>query len=278
VTYTDGTTTTITQSLSDWFTPQGYTGESVVSAMPYRLISTGAQDTRTFNLYGYSFAINSAKTVKSLTLPHNRAVVVLAIDLTPGSATTGTGGGGSGGGGAASAASVSLTAAANVVASGTVGTPVPDGGLDGSGDAYAGNLLGTALTWSGAAFTLAGPGAEGAVSKSTIALPGGNYSHLLLLATGVHGNQTNQTFVVTYGDGSTSTFTQSLSDWFTPQGYNGESSVLAMAHRLTGSAASSNGPFYLSGYSFAINNAKTVQSIALPANRNVIVLAVTLTP
>ena len=34
-------------------------------------------------LYGYSFAINSAKTVKSITLPNNRNVVVLAIDLAP---------------------------------------------------------------------------------------------------------------------------------------------------------------------------------------------------
>ena len=39
-------------------------------------------------MYGYSFAINSAKTVKSITLPYNRNVVVLAVDLTP--ATGGT--------------------------------------------------------------------------------------------------------------------------------------------------------------------------------------------
>ena len=42
-----------------------------------------------------------------------------------------------------------------------------------------------------------------------------------MLATGVHGNQANQTFVVTYTDGTTSSITQSLSDWFTPQNYRG---------------------------------------------------------
>ena len=34
-------------------------------------------------LYGYSFAINSAKTVESITLPNNRNVVVLAVDVSP---------------------------------------------------------------------------------------------------------------------------------------------------------------------------------------------------
>ncbi len=33
-------------------------------------------------VYGYSFAINSAKTVKSLTLPANRNVMILAVDVT----------------------------------------------------------------------------------------------------------------------------------------------------------------------------------------------------
>ncbi len=68
VTYTDGTTSTFTQSLSDWFTPQSYAGETVASSMAYRLTSTGATDNRTFNLYAYTFALNSAKTVQSITL------------------------------------------------------------------------------------------------------------------------------------------------------------------------------------------------------------------
>jgi hypothetical protein len=81
VTYTDGTTTNITQSLSDWYTPQNYPGESIVSSMAYRITASGAADDRTFHLYGYSFALNSAKTVKSITLPANRGVVVLGIHL-----------------------------------------------------------------------------------------------------------------------------------------------------------------------------------------------------
>ena len=54
VTYTDGTTATFTQSLSDWLTPQNFTGETKALAMAYRDDSDGTKDTRTFNLYGYS--------------------------------------------------------------------------------------------------------------------------------------------------------------------------------------------------------------------------------
>jgi hypothetical protein len=101
---------------------------------------------------------------------------------------------------------------------------------------------------------------------------------LNLLGTGVDGNQANQTFVVTYTDGTTSTFTQSLSDWYTPQGYTGESTVLTMAYRVAASGAESPGPLYLYGYSFALNSAKTVASLTLPNNDDVVILAVDLHP
>jgi hypothetical protein len=81
INYTDGTTTTLGQAVSDWFVPQGFTGESVAKSMAYRNQSNGTKDNRTFDLFGYSFAINPNKTVKSLTLPATRNVVVLAAAL-----------------------------------------------------------------------------------------------------------------------------------------------------------------------------------------------------
>jgi nickel-dependent lactate racemase len=85
ITYTDNSTTTITQSVSDWFTPQGYPGESVALSTAYRDVYKGTTDNRTFDLYGYSFGINANKTVKSLTLPAPKSadnvVVVLAVAL-----------------------------------------------------------------------------------------------------------------------------------------------------------------------------------------------------
>jgi hypothetical protein len=94
----------------------------------------------------------------------------------------------------------------------------------------------------------------------------------------VNGSQLSQAFVVTYTDGTSTTFTQSLSDWGGPQNYTGESQAVSMAYRIRPSGATQNGPWYLYGYTFALNAAKTVQSIALPANRDVVVMAIELTP
>jgi len=438
VAYTDGTTSSFTQSLSDWATPAGYSGETLVLQMPYRITSTGATDNRPFNLYGYSFALNSAKTVKSLTLPKNRDVVVLAVDLvpsgavpTPAAAPTfspapGTYGSAqsvtlsdttsgaaiyyttngttpttssaryspgtpipvsstttieaiaaasgysnsavtagtytitaaapaatptftpapgsytsaqsvtlsdstpgaviyyttngttpttssprfspstpipvsttttieaiavaSGYGNSAVASgsytitqagapvSIALTNFTNVDAIVNTGSAVKNGGIDARGDAYAEALLGTSIGWEGKTFALGAAGTTDAVSVTIVPLPAGNYSGLSVLGTAVNGDQVNQTFVVTYTDGSTTTLTQSMSDWFTPQGYAGESQAVQMAYRILSTGAVDAGPFNLYGYAFSINSTKTVKSITLPKNRDVVILALDLTP
>ena len=51
--------------------------------MAYRVTASGEADNRTFNLYGYSFAIDSAKTVQSIALPNNCDMVMLSLDLAP---------------------------------------------------------------------------------------------------------------------------------------------------------------------------------------------------
>ena len=51
--------------------------------MAYRDVSSGTQQTGPFYLYAYALPINTAKTIKSLALPGNRKVVVLAVTLTP---------------------------------------------------------------------------------------------------------------------------------------------------------------------------------------------------
>ena len=169
---------------------------------------------------------------------------------------------------------VSLASSANVDAIVNNGSAVPAGGLDGDGYAYSATLLGTSLTWNGNAYAFGSPGVADAVSNTTVALPPANYATLSLLGTAVNGNRANQVFTVTYSDGTSTSFTQSMSDWFTPQSYTGESQVLAMAYRLNSSGAEDNRTFYLYGYSFALNSAKTAVSLKLPASRNVMVLAV----
>jgi hypothetical protein len=160
------------------------------------------------------------------------------------------------------------------------GVTFTGGGLDGSGYAYSSNLLGTSLTWNTTPFNFGPTSGSDVVdgNAAVIALPAGNFSAVRLLATAVNGNLTGQTFIVTYTDGTTSTFTQSMSDWYTPQNYTGESVVKAMAYRDGSGGTKDNRTFNLYGYSFNLNAAKTVASIKLPSSANVEVLAVTLVP
>ena len=274
VTYTDGTTTTFTQGVSDWFTPQNYAGESKAVTMSYVLTPTGAQRAGTYYLYGYTFALNTAKTVKSITLPANRNVVVVATTLggattapvTPPPAPT------------AGATAVSLAANATVHGIFTDGTAVTNGGFDKHAAAYSAELLGTSLTVAGVPFTLLGPNVADAASSATITLPAGKFTTLHLLGAAVNGSQTGQPFVVTYTDGSETLVRQSISDWYDPQNYAGETKALTMSYRVGPTGAMQTGPFYVYAYSVALNNAKTVKSVALPNDPHVLVLSLTLMP
>ncbi len=431
VTYTDDTTSTFTQNLSDWHTPQSFAGESTAVTMPYRVLANGTLDNRTFYLYGYSFTINSAKTVQSLTLPNNRDVITLAIDFVPSAPTTldptispvpgtytaaqsvtladGTSGAAiyyttdgrtpttgstkysaalpiavtttikalAAASGYANSAvtsgaytitlptvaapalspaagsyaatqsvtitdstagatihytvngttpttssavynapitiaatttikalatatgytnsavasgtftiasannvpvNVALSSAANVYAIANDGTIPAGGGMDSFGSAYSATLLGSSVTWSGVTFAMGGAATLDAASGGTIVVPANNYSTMYLLATAVNGNAASQKFVVTYTDGTTSTFTQSLSDWHTPQSFAGESVAVTMPYRVLAKGTRDNRAFYLYGYSFAIDSARTVQSLTLPNNRNIVTLAIDFLP
>jgi hypothetical protein len=73
VTYTDSTTQTFTQSLSDWAFAQGYSRESIVITMPYRGRGDGTgDDSLLFHVYGDSFALDSGNTGQSHHLAERR--------------------------------------------------------------------------------------------------------------------------------------------------------------------------------------------------------------
>jgi hypothetical protein len=82
--YSDGTSSTFTQSFSDWAFNTSQPGESVVESMDYRNSNQrggNGRDTRSLFVYGYSFALNPGKQVVSVTLPTNRNIKILAMDL-----------------------------------------------------------------------------------------------------------------------------------------------------------------------------------------------------
>ena len=157
-------------------------------------------------------------------------------------------------------------------------TKFSGGGLDGAGNALSEKKVGTSQTWNGVNFTIAPTGANNVVQAEgqTITLPDGSFSTLNLLATAVNGNQPSVTFTVNYTDGTSQTFTQSISDWHTPQSYSGESVVVSSSYRNTEHGTKDClGPFDVYGYSLTLNSAKTVESITLPADSHVEVLAIT---
>jgi hypothetical protein len=175
---------------------------------------------------------------------------------------------------------VNLSPAYNVNAMVMDGLPFAggglDGGLNGSSTDYSANLIGAQQTIGGALFYFGPANAPDAVSAKTVLLAPGQFSSISLLATGVNGSQLAQVFKVTYTDGTSSIFTQNLSDWFTPQTFSGETNAMAMLYRDNGQGQRDNRTFYLYEYKFVLNATKTVASITLPNNRNVVVLAATL--
>lgn len=148
--------------------------------------------------------------------------------------------------------------------------------IDQVGSALPAELLRRALEWSGAAFIIAPPNQPNAVTSQTIQLPSGKFDRLKMLALGVNGDQESQVFEVTYADGTSSSFTQSISDWYTPQNFPGESEALLLPYRLTGSGNKDEREFHVYGYSFPLNDKKSLRSFTLPQNPQVMVLALTL--
>jgi hypothetical protein len=83
VTYTDGTTKSVQQGMSDWVNPRNYPGETVVQCYPWRHNLDGTNDQNSVCAYGYSITLDPSKTVASLTLPNSRDIVMISFVLVP---------------------------------------------------------------------------------------------------------------------------------------------------------------------------------------------------
>ena len=160
----------------------------------------------------------------------------------------------------------------------TDGSTYNTGGLDGLGYSYSANLLGNSRVLNGVLFNFGPANAPDVVgcNGQTISLPQGQYAKVVLLAAGVNGNQFGEPLTINYTDGSSSQVYQSISDWYTPQNFSGEYEGVAMAYRNVEDGTKDKRTFSLYAYPFSLNRNKVVQSITLPVDSNVVVLASTL--
>jgi len=249
----------------------GFTGKVTLAAsgLPkgVRATFTGQGNTRKVTLSAISSAATGFSTITVTgTSGSTTATATFTLAVSAAVGTTGTG------------TPVDLASEFNLDGIYTDGSTYTTGGLDGKGYSYSSNLLTASRVFSGTLLTFGPANAPDAVESKgqVVALPAGEFSGLELLATAVNGNQAAQTFTVTYTDGTTSKFSQSLSDWFTPQKYPHESEGVAMAYRNFDNGTKDNRTFNLYEYRFVLTKTKTVQSITLPNNASVMVLAATL--
>ena len=175
---------------------------------------------------------------------------------------------------------VPLASAFNAIGIYKDGDKISDG-VDGNGYACSAEVLGASQVWNGVTFKMGSPGVSNVVTAAgqTIPLPAGKFSSLRLLMIAVNGNQESQNFLVTYGDNTVQTNAQSVSDWFTPASYPGESQAVNMDYRNQSDGSKDEGATcYVYGYSFNLNTTNAVKSVALPNNSSVEVFAMTLVP
>jgi hypothetical protein len=299
LTFTDGSTATWTQSLSDWCDPSTYPNESILSTQSYRNTASGGTDATTNHIYSYGYTLPEGKTLESITLPNNPNVCILGAALSDPTA-------------------VDLSGAWNAYGLVVANNQVPNSqGFDGSGNYYNANYDGSALglqassnsnfdymqiTWGGATFDL-GP-APNHYSQSnnrngnnnfvqfdgqTIDLVGGDFSTLLMIGAAANGSQTDQAIFLTFSDGTSLRWTQSFTDWANGNGNKNNSPPSATELEATNEALVATTTLvnqvgnnqsgynrFVYGYSFDIPAGKTLESITLPSNRNVGLLGMAL--
>ena len=163
----------------------------------------------------------------------------------------------------------------------TDGTPFAGGGFDGDGNAYSweamgsaasgGTRVGSTLAWNGVTFELTGPNQPNFTwaAGQTIDVAQGDYNTLNLAGAAVNGSQQNQQITLTFTDGSSVVWTQSFSDWCSPQNYGHEAIVSTQSYRDTASGGTNQTTNHIYGYSYTIPVGKTLASITLPNNPNV---------
>ena len=252
MTFTDSSTQTFTLGFTDWATTPAAFGNTVAATMSYRNTLSGKQ-TITVYLFTTEVAIPAGKTLLSVTLPLNVS------------------------GGQLHVFAVGTRSTLNNLA--TSNDSQPGGGdMDNGHSGYsiqameaAGMIPGQPFSFDGCSFTI--PASYGALADNNLvngqvlpvtAVP--NATTLIVLGAAAYNNESG-TATITYSDGSTQSFTLSLSDWLlgnnTQSPAFGNGTVITTSYLNTPSGRD-NLKAYIFSTEIALQPAKTVQSVTLP--------------
>jgi FG-GAP-like repeat/Bacterial Ig-like domain (group 3) len=188
--------------------------------------------------------------------------------------------------GTARATPVIPTSQLVVISTSTDGTPYNQPGLDNisgdpyNGDTYSYKLLGNgSVNYGGTTYTLGQPTVPNSITNGAVyTLPSpGKYANVYLIGTATTTGQTKQPFILTYSTGSPVTETLDMSSWAKSAGYADETIVAATAYANTQGGgqvpAPAGGAFNLYGYQLTADPTRTLVSVSVPNNRNVVIMA-----
>ena len=150
------------------------------------------------------------------------------------------------------------------------------GGFDNDGYSYSTTTVGRTIVWNGMTFNIGPSNAKDAVANTTITLPTGNFTNLFMLGAMVNNVSAAQTFTVNYSDGSNTTVTINMSDWFNAKGWSGESVISCSEDRNYENGTAQPDSACVYGYQIPLDSSKTVKNVVLPATRDVVMLAMDL--
>jgi alpha-mannosidase len=166
-----------------------------------------------------------------------------------------------------------------------------NGNLDGTNHSFAGEMTPTRVNSEDVQFDIGAPDASNVVrcTGQSITLPQGQYNSLQLLAVGAGGaGSENGNFAVNYTDSTQSSGTLAIRDWTSKVlpwigsiSNNGtplhtDNIACVVTHRHNSSGDDVEKWVYMYKYAIPLDNTKTTNTLVLPNNANIKVLAVTL--
>ncbi len=266
INYTDGTSSTATLSLADWYADAAVSGTVIAASAPWNVPAseTSSFGPQTVAVYYAQLPVDASKTIASVTLPDNPLMHFFDVGV-PSPATYS-----------------SVKAADNDTGFAPSASPL-DGNYDGAGYSYGSDALpaaglapGATVAAQGVSFTWPSyaPGSLDNVRASgqTIGVSGSGTS-LGFLGAGANGTQSG-TVTISYTDGTSSTATLSLADWYADSAASGGTIVATIPWNPA--AGSTLGAHQVSVYSAVVplDAGKTVASVTLPENFDMHIFAI----